>query len=88
LGIPIATTRAYATQEYVLGRRSVLECEPAEPREFATLVERMIDEKEELRAAAVSAVKQEREFHHRSLWANYIDEFVRSNYDLTIPHRP
>lgn len=77
LGIPQATTESSATTEYVQGRRSVLQCQPGEPADFAARIEELIDDHERLRSAAISERESERAFHDRSKWAAFLDEFIR-----------
>ncbi len=52
LGLPMITTRAYATREYVEGREAVLECEPGDVTAFTALAQRLVDERDVLRAVA------------------------------------
>lgn len=77
LGLPLATTWAYATREYVYGRAAVLECEPGDVIAYANLANRMVAEGRALRAIAELGVDDEREIHAPRLWATYVDEFVK-----------
>lgn len=76
LGLPVITTFAHATREYVAGREGVLECEPKDASAFASLVERLVDERQQIRYAAESAAEHERAFHDRGQWADYVRAFV------------
>lgn len=76
LGIPVATTRAFATREYVEGRGGIIECEPADPLAFATLMERLADEQPTLRQSAQQDRAAEVAFHDRAKWARYVSEFL------------
>jgi hypothetical protein len=77
LGIPLATTFAYATREYVEGRAAVLECDPGDAGAFTVLATRLLDEAPALRAVATGNMAQERAVHDRQHWATYLDAFVR-----------
>lgn len=79
LGLPLATTRAYATQEYVDGRAAVLSCEPNDAKAFADLAARMLDEPDLLATAARASSSYERDFHRRHHWATYVDDFITAH---------
>ena len=79
LGIPCATTTAYATQEYVDGRAAILSCEPGDVDGLALLLQRMIDESDRLKAIAMVDSAQEVEIHSRSVWDHYVSNFVLEN---------
>lgn len=78
LGLPIATTISYATEEYVCRRPNILQVHPEDPIGFAHIVRRLVDERGGLRSIATSALSDERELHNRKHWARYLDTFVRS----------
>lgn len=79
LGLPLATTWAHATREYVQDRAAVLVCEPGDAKAFADLANRLVAEASVLRLAAQSGVDGEREIHDRRLWAKYVDGFIEKN---------
>ncbi|OJU89302.1 MAG: hypothetical protein BGO13_05255 [Burkholderiales bacterium 66-5] len=76
LGLPVATTYADATREYVKGRRAVLECEPGDATVYTDLARRLLEDKDDLHEAAHAAIAQELEFHDRRIWAQYLDRFI------------
>ena len=76
LGVPLATTWAHATREYVQGRTAVLECEPGDAKAFAGLANRLVGEAGTLRLAARSGADAERGIHDRSHWAEHVDAFI------------
>lgn len=76
LGLPLATTRAHATREYVEGRAAVLECEPGDVAGFADLARRMYEEAASLRAVAQSQKAAEQAIHDRQHWAELVDAFI------------
>lgn len=76
LGVPLATTWAHATREYVQGRAAVLECEPGDVKAFAGLANRLVGDAGALRLAAQSGTDEERRIHDRSHWAEHVDAFV------------
>lgn len=76
LGLPIATTRSFATREYVEGRGSIVECEAGDAVAFAGLLERLADERVEMRSVAQTARAHELAFHDRAQWAVYVDRFL------------
>ncbi|ODS93814.1 MAG: hypothetical protein ABS45_00085 [Comamonas sp. SCN 65-56] len=76
LGLPLATTRAHATREYVEGRAAVLECEPGDVAGFADLARRMYEEAASLRAVAQSQKSAEQAIHDRQHWAGLVDAFI------------
>lgn len=78
LGLPIATTRAHATREYVSGRASILECDCGDVDAFTLLVERMLQDSEALFISAQENRPREIEFHERRQWAKYLDDFLTS----------
>lgn len=76
LGLPIATTRAHATREYVVGRPSILECDCGDVDAFTLLVERLIQDSKALSISAQENRPREIEFHERRHWAKYLDDFL------------
>lgn len=78
LGLPIVTTDAYATQEYVQGRDAVLVVEPGDAVGFARGAARLVEDAQAMTAAAQASATVERQRHDRSHWAAYLDEFVGS----------
>lgn len=76
LGLPLATTHAYATREYVEGRAGVLACEPGDVAGFAESARELLDGANAFRQAARSNVAEEHEIHHLRHWADYLDGFV------------
>lgn len=79
LGLPVVTTRSFATREYVDGRASILECDAGDTQEFAHLLEKLADDHGNLRRAAQAAAPQEIQLHDRSNWARYVDRFLDYN---------
>ena len=80
LGLPIVTTGAYATREYVEGRAGILECDPGDPEAFSRLIQRLMDERVRLLEMARQAAPAERAFHDREQWADYLRGFVAEYY--------
>lgn len=78
LGLPMMTTHAYATREYVEGREAVLECEPGDATAFTALAQRLIDEQPAFRAAAQKAMPHELAVHDRRHWADHVDAFIQA----------
>jgi hypothetical protein len=78
LGLPMITTHAYATREYVEGREAVLECEPGDVAAFTALAQRLVDERDVMRAAAQKAIPHERDVHDRRHWADHLDAFIHA----------
>lgn len=76
LGLPLATTRAHATREYVEGRAAVLECDPGDVAGFADLARRLYEEAASLRAAAQTQKAAELAIHDRRHWAALLDAFI------------
>lgn len=76
LGLPLATTRAHATREYVEGRAAVLECEPGDVAGFADLARRLFEEAISLRVVAQSQKAAEQAIHDRRHWADLVDAFI------------
>lgn len=76
LGLPLATTCAHATHEYVEGRAAVLECEPGDVAGFADLALRLYEEANSLRAVAQSRKAAEQAVHDRRHWAALLDAFI------------
>lgn len=76
LGLPVATTYADATREYVEGRRAVLECESGDVTAYTDLARRLLEDKDDLQEAARAAMAQELELHDRRIWAQYLDRFI------------
>lgn len=76
LGLPLATTHAHATREYVEGRAGVLTCEPGDVAGFAVLGERLVEEAETVRASARSDAEAEHEIHALRHWAEHVDTFI------------
>ena len=79
LGLPVATTFAHATREYVEGREAVLQCNSNDVAAFAGLIERLFDEQSELARKAKLAATVEQKFHDRSHWADYLRSFIRQS---------
>lgn len=80
LGLPLATTQAHATREYVEGRAGVLTCEPGDVAGFAALGEQLVEEADVMRANALSYVEAEREIHALRHWAGHVDDFIQKNF--------
>ncbi len=77
LGLPIATTHAYATDEYVWGGRPSCSARRAtHAAAFADLARRLIDDHAALGAAARGCVVAERAVRDRRHWADYLDAFI------------
>lgn len=76
LGLPVATTRAYATREYVDGRAGVLQCEPGDAAAYANLARQLFDDHTVMKNAAQADMGREREIHDRQHWATYLDDFI------------
>jgi hypothetical protein len=79
LGLPIATTFAHSTREYVERRDSILECAPGDPAIYARLIERLVDERERLKEAAQEARLLELELHSRRHWEAYLETFIQNH---------
>lgn len=80
LGLPIVTTDAHATREYVQGREAVLVVEPGDADGFARCAARLVEDADGngVAAAARAGAAVERQRHDRGHWASYLDEFVDS----------
>lgn len=76
LGLPMVTSVSEATGEYVDGRAAILQTEPGDVGALLGAIERLADDRDALRAAAISAVPHERAIHDRSIWSDYIARFL------------
>jgi len=76
LGLPMVTSVSEATGEYVDGREAILQTEAGDVDALVGAIERLADEREVLKAAAVAAVPRERALHDRSIWADYVARFL------------
>ena len=82
LGVPLATTWAHATREYVQGRAAVLECEPGDVIAFANMANKLVAEKREFRLMAVSQMSMECSIHDRHHWAEHVDAFIKQKIEF------
>lgn len=77
--IPLATTFSESTVEYVEGRRAVLQCEPGDAAGYAGLIERLVEEQDELRSIAQKEQAAELQRHDRQVWADHLRDFVNAH---------
>ena len=85
LGLPIATTHAHATRDYVAGRAGVLQCEPGDVAAFACLGRRLLEDSDALRATAQADAAAEREIHALRHWGEYVDAFIDQRVARSVP---
>lgn len=79
LGLPLVTTWAHATWEYVRHRPASLVCEPGDAKAFISLANQLVAETDVLRLAAQSAVAAEQEIHDPRHWAEHMDLFIEKH---------
>lgn len=84
LGLPLVTSRAHATEDYVAGRPAVLVTPPRDVPALRAAIERLADEQASLRAAARDAIPAERAIHDRAHWADYLAAFIK-DHDRGLP---
>lgn len=76
LGLPIVTTRAYATEEYVANRGSVIIGEPGDLDGFCQNINGLIENQDGLRSIAAANREQEIGFHSREKWAELLNHIL------------
>lgn len=76
LGIPIVTTHSFATDEYVLGRESVLISKSGDVDEFSERIGTLLDRQTDLREAARAAQNHETVLHSRKAWSDTLNRLV------------
>jgi hypothetical protein len=77
LGLPLVTTSSVATEEYVAGRDSILQCNVGDLKHFGEQVEALVDRRVELRRIASAAQGDEANYHSRARWSDALESIIK-----------
>lgn len=76
LGLPIVTTRSVATEEYVVGRQSILCSVAGDLDDFCGKIEALFNDREALKVFARAARQQEADLHSRAVWSDVLNSTI------------